>query len=532
MRIEGTDHAEYLQGTPGSDYIRAFGGNDEVEGFGGNDVIIGDNGNDVLSGDDGADQLSGGNGNDRLDGGSEADIMLGGAGDDLLNGSDAGPASADRMTGGAGSDIFALGAGRTSSVLAAQDIITDFEGAGAPSGDRLVLTDPYYPNLFLYHGLVDKLPQLGDVIGTSNDTTNAGDYITDVYTAFDGPDTILFADTNDTGTFDSNDLYVRISGHQLFDRADFANTDDFGIAGTSGNDTLTGGDGIDLIFGLGGDDHIVGGGSTDGLYGGDGRDYIDGGAAGDFIEGGRGNDTIFGGLGSDRLFGGDGADTIDGGAGNDEISGGEGNDIIHGGSDDDIIFGDNGDNRVFGDDGNDILQTLAGFDRLDGGSGNDSLDAGVGADKLTGGDGQDRFLEVLSGYGATSTFEAADIITDFEGAGKPGGDLIAIRSSSGGAVTLTFLGELAIDPVLGASLPGGGDGKTELFFTHGAGNTFLIADTNNNGTLDKSDFTVELAGNLALTQDDFENLQFSSAAVAAHHMFAHMATAQAELLSA
>ena len=66
-----------------------------------------------------------------------------------------------------------------------------------------------------------------------------------------------------------------------------------------------------------------------------------------------------------------------------------------------------------------------------------------------------------------------------------------------------FRGEVNINPVAGAALPGGGDGVTEVVYTSRGGNTFLLADDNDNGLLDGTDFAVRFSGVLDFTEDDF-----------------------------
>ncbi|MBB5715571.1 hypothetical protein [Sphingomonas aerophila] len=57
-----------------------------------------------------------------------------------------------------------------------------------------------------------------------------------------------------------------------------------------------------------------------------------------------------------------------------------------------------------------------------------------------------------------------------------------------------FAGRL--DGVLrvGMALPGGGDGEIQVGYAQRGGNTFLIADVNDNGRLESNDFAVEFVG--------------------------------------
>jgi hypothetical protein len=73
------------------------------------------------------------------------------------------------------------------------------------------------------------------------------------------------------------------------------------IAGTKGNDSITGGIGEDTLADGPGNDTLTGGNENDSLYGGSGNDRLLGGPGNDYLFGGLGNDTLFGGAGSDTL---------------------------------------------------------------------------------------------------------------------------------------------------------------------------------------------------------------------------------------
>ena len=77
------------------------------------------------------------------------------------------------------------------------------------------------------------------------------------------------------------------------------------IAGTKGNDSITGGLGNDTLAGGPGNDTLTGGNGNDSLYGGSGNDRLLGSPGNDCLFGGIGNDTLFGGAGSDTLRGAD-----------------------------------------------------------------------------------------------------------------------------------------------------------------------------------------------------------------------------------
>lgn len=135
------------------------------------------------------------------------------------------------------------------------------------------------------------------------------------------------------------------------------------VAGTPGNDNLTGdgtaetisgGEGNDVIRGLGGGDSLNGGALSDQLYGGDQNDIVNGGAGGDLLFGEADDDTLWGVDGNDKLFGGDGIDTLDGGTGADRLDGGAGTDILYGRGDNDLLDGGAGADTMTGGLGNDV----------------------------------------------------------------------------------------------------------------------------------------------------------------------------------
>ena len=96
-----------------------------------------------------------------------------------------------------------------------------------------------------------------------------------------------------------------------------------------------------------------------------------------------------------------------------------------------------------------------------------------------------------------------DVVLDFQGAGLAGGDVIRLSSGE-----FAWVGQIDVNPRSGAALPGGGDGLTQLGYIQRSGNTFLVADTNDDGRLDGDDFAVEFRGLLNFTPDDFDNTDF------------------------
>jgi Ca2+-binding RTX toxin-like protein len=122
-----------------------------------------------------------------------------------------------------------------------------------------------------------------------------------------------------------------------------------------------------------------------------------------------------------------------------------------------------------------------------------------GADTLEGGGGEDRFKFFPGPFSPSSPLATPDIVLDFEGAGTPGGDQIDLAFGD----FLVFRGNVCVDPVAGAKLSGGGNGLTDLFYTGKNGNTWLLADQNDNGVLDATDFAVQFSGAHTFTEADF-----------------------------
>ena len=97
----------------------------------------------------------------------------------------------------------------------------------------------------------------------------------------------------------------------------------------------------------------------------------------------------------------------------------------------DLESGD-ADDTLIGGAGNDRLDGNSGDDTLDGSGGNDTIIGGLGQDTLTGGTGDDTFSIGFANPRSESSPNIADTITDFEGRGVAGGDLIDLPSFSGG----------------------------------------------------------------------------------------------------
>ena len=555
---DGDDQGDFsgdiaLLGGDGNDQINGGAGNDTADGGAGNDLIDGGIGDDILGGGADNDQVTGGTGldfvfgdagDDILAGGDDDDALVGGIGNDVLNGGSGndvlqgedffGILGADQLTGGTGFDTFAWAVGSSQSTSQVQDRVTDFEGASVNGGDTLLLRlPPEFNRQLVFRG------ELAAVPAPNGTLAGGGNGFTDVFFAFSGPDTIVFADSDDDGRFDADDFAVRLTGRQNLVRSDFGETH-FVTVGTNGADTINGTEDADEIFALGGNDIVNGNGGNDRIEGGDGNDIANGGngddimvgglggdqlngnAGNDRIDGQDGNDILNGGDGIDRITGGAGTDIIDGGAGRDTVlSGGDGNDIVRGGdgtdtldgdAGNDQLFGGNDNDSLFGGDGNDIMNGDAGNDDLFGGFGSDQITGGAGideiegeegADILTGGAGDDQFDFNAGSFQPDSLLSLRDVVNDFQGAAVAGGDVVRLSGDS-----FAFVGNLNVNPTQGAALPGAGDGITQLGYTVKNNKTFLIADSNDDGALDNNDFVVEFNGVHNFTVDDFDNTDF------------------------
>lgn len=133
-----------------------------------------------------------------------------------------------------------------------------------------------------------------------------------------------------------------------------------------------------------------------------GDDVLAGTDRADVMGGGLGDDILAGGFGNDTMLGHDGTDRLHGQDGNDSLSGGAGNDRLYGGFGNDRLTGD-----PIGITGNDTLLGGAGDDILDAGNGSDVLDGGTEADTLYGGYGAD---VLLGGDGADILY--GDVYSD------------------------------------------------------------------------------------------------------------------------
>jgi hypothetical protein len=150
------------------------------------------------------------------------------------------------------------------------------------------------------------------------------------------------------------------------------------------------------------------------------------------------------------------------------------------------------DNQLAGTQLQDYIEGGLGDDTLDGRAGNDVIVGGFGQDTLTGGTGDDLFVFNFDTFDGSndSVIGSEDVITDFEGAGLPGGDLIAIYDPAGGPGGLaSFIGSNAYT----------GD-VYEIRVSEIDGDSYVMADMD--GDL-STDIMIIVQGVTGLSSDDF-----------------------------
>ena len=175
--INAGDGDNYVDGGAGNDTINAGGGDNNVDGGAGNDTITTGAGNDTITGGDGNDTINAGNG---------VNTITGGAG-------------LDTMTGGTGVDTYVyLTVGDSQGVTV--DVITNF--AVGAAGDIIDLS--------------------GVVKGTATFAGTASGYgavLTSLtggglnsQAVFDSSTSTLYIDIDGSGTLDSADMAIQLTG--------------------------------------------------------------------------------------------------------------------------------------------------------------------------------------------------------------------------------------------------------------------------------------------------------------------------------
>ncbi|TKR32967.1 tandem-95 repeat protein [Luteimonas gilva] len=420
--VIGTGESDVILGSYGADFLYGGAGDDQIRGLAGNDFGIGGGGNDFVAGDGDNDWVLGGSGNDQVIGGAGHDTAFGDDGD-------------DRVYGGTGSDIVVGGRGNDEIVGGAGDDVFRYsrgDGQDTVMDDYVANWDQVWQNGSYVNGYV--LQSNGTVAKNGvvyfDGSKWLGQYDWDdenqilkrhagavggAIASNSGIDTLEFG----VG-IGIQDLMLKKAGDDL-QIAVSENGSAFGFDQTADRITIKnwyslGAPIENFVFAATGR-HAVSAMNLDG--GGDGDDTIAGTAGQDWITGNGGNDTISGGDDVDILAGNAGFDTLNGGAGIDILFGGTGNDTLDGGAGADILFGGEGDDvasyassaigvRAYlsasarsantGDATNDAydsiegLQGSAGDDRLGGDDGDNQLDGGAGMDALYGGGGSDTYL--------------------------------------------------------------------------------------------------------------------------------------------
>ena len=480
------DH--HIIGGADNDLITTGAGDDKIHGRAGDDTIAAGAGDDILQGGTGKDKLEGGSGEDLLHGNQGRDSLNGGAGEDVIYGGN----GADLLVGGTGKDLLYGGAQKDVYLFDrgfGHDIVHDHDGDIIRFGTSFKSYQVVLERGTIEDGTLDDL----FVVAHQDTVQLDGFFLTEglnsgAHTGNYGAIEFLSEISNEgflIGTGNADKLVGTRESEHIY-----AFEGDDVIFGGDGDDNLIGGDGDDLLFGGAGNDNVAGGSGEDKLYGGGGRDNLVGGEGDDILWGGADNDTLIAGSGDNLMFGS---------AGDDVLVGGYGNDHLHGGTGADRLIVHNGNNVLRGGDGDDTLDGSSGDDVFYGGNGNDAITAGPGRDLLHGGNGDDRFI-----FRDASRFpnDPADVIVDFEGAGREGGDVIDLRLSPettiNGARGFTFLGELSWEEGMAA---GSGAVWIQDFGTQ----TRVFCLTNNDNVVD---LAVRINDGIDATASDYISSDF------------------------
>jgi Ca2+-binding RTX toxin-like protein len=483
--IDGTGNAldNVITGNGAANTLDGMGGADQMAGGDGDDKYYVDNVGDVVT------ELAG-QGNDTvkstisysLGANLENLILIGtsainGTGnglDNTITGNDAanvldGGAGADRMYGGGGDDTYYV------------DNIGDraFETSAAGGLDTVISSVS-----FTLGGNVENLILTGSAVinGTGNalDNVITGNSGANTLDGMGGADQMAGGDGNDTYIVDNvGDVVTELaSGGTDTVKSSISYT----LGANVENLTLTGTAAI----------NGTGNALDNTITGNDAANILDGGAGADLMTGGGGNDTYYVGTAGDRAIESSttgGIDTVIS-----SISFSLGNNVENL-----VLTGTSGlngtgnalDNVITGNDGANILTGAAGNDTLSGGIGNDTLEGGAGIDSLFGGTGADKFVFRDGDLGTTSA--TTDWIHDFS---HSEGDRIKLTpmdantaNGSGTNEDFTFIGTSGFHNVAG-----------ELRYEQVGGNTYVLGDTDGDGT---ADFMIGIDGLHSLVAGDF-----------------------------
>jgi Ca2+-binding RTX toxin-like protein len=248
--------------------------------------------------------------------------------------------------------------------------------------------------------------------------------------------------------------------------------------------TLAFSDGATMTPGTSDKDVMTGTAHWDGMAGGAGTDTL---------KGLGGNDLLYGQAGDDVLTGGAGTDTLVGGKGDDTYTVEQASDVVSeskAGGDDTVrtsivyALGDFVENLKLTGSADVKATGNAQANTLTGNSGANLISGGAGKDVLWGGADGDRFIFAAGESHASKA--KADMIMDFRSAAGDRIDLHLIDADEGRAGNQKF-------HFIGTDGFGGDAG--ELRFEKTGSDTYILADTDGNGT---SDFTLHLDDAMAM----------------------------------
>ena len=463
--------------TPPSD-AQTYTGNDDANTFdastqtgvwalygnGGNDYLTGGSGDDWLFGGTGFNYLYGRDGNDRFfDTDTGSQNMYGGRGEDTADYRDA---------SGSVTASLATGIGNTAGTTGT-DFYNSIEDINGSRFDDTLTGDDHANKLY----------------------GNGGD---DVLTGGDGNDTLVGGDGSDVLEGGAGaDVLIGGSGSPLFDPFDGANTVTYEHASAG---FLGAGVEVSLEDGTGSGDEADGDTYIDiqNVIGSAYNDTLTGNSAVNDLDGGRGNDFLYGLAGDDTLRGKDGDDTLDGGPGADALKGGDGEDTVtYGDSLSGIAVSLADGVGTKGDAAGDTFEKIedvsgSNWDDTIVGDGHDNvLFAGGGADTLTGGKGADVFMYW---HDSDSTLAACDTITDFDATN----DTIDLT----GVALTNYYGVSQFSLIPGSDDPNAAPGSIEVVYDNPDAPTKTYVEVFIDNVAG-ADMTIELTGNIALTQNNF-----------------------------
>jgi Ca2+-binding RTX toxin-like protein len=327
--LEGSNHFDILTGNGEANTLRGHGSTDWLAGLAGPDHLDGGEGEDLadyrasphgvtvdltgnigLGGDAEGDTFAS---IENVSGSSHDDTLTGTAGDNQLDGFEgddvlAGLAGHDRIHGGEGSDTADYS--QSEGVGLFDDDVTINLSTGEISGG---------------HATGDSFISIENVIGSQQGDTLTGDDGAnmldgqggaDVLAGLGGADTLIGGDDGftDTVEYTASPTAVHVNLETNVNRFGHAEGDLlFGIedvAGTGGDDRITGNAADNWLFGLDGGDVLAGGDGQDQLWGSIGNDTLHGGGGWDVLVGQQDADTLFYGDASESPFGGFGGNLI------------------------------------------------------------------------------------------------------------------------------------------------------------------------------------------------------------------------------